>query len=166
MSSHALSSTTSSQDYYFNSDSLSDWNNGAKWPAVNGTNAYPSMMGLLEYLQANFPTTEIVVWAVQWLSVSKTPADPTSFLVETPAGSGVYKRSISLYHANVDVVNYLKSKAVMKEVSEYYNVRFIDVDAQCGITIHNMFDTYYNQKDLHPKTEGYQKWGDTLSKLY
>ena len=166
MTTHALSSTTGFQDYYFNSLLLGDWNNSAKWNGPNRTTTYPAMMGLIEYLKNKFPTAEVVVWAVQWLSVSNTPSDANSYMVETYAGSGVYNRSIYKYYQDSSVAKYLKSKEAMRLTAQYYGCRFIDVDSNCGINIYNMFNGYFSANNLHPLTPGYEKWGQTLAQLY
>ena len=159
--------TSGSQRYQFNSFKLSDWSNSSKWLATNGTTCYPAMKGLLEYLKENFPSTEIVVWAVQWLSCYKpaTNKEPT-FAHETFVGSGIYTLNIDDYYANASAAKYLSSKEVMKKAAEYYNCRFLDVDKCCGINIFNMFNGYYNENDLHPRRLGYEEWGVTLATLY
>lgn len=163
----AQTTTVGSQDYYFNSLSLADWNNSAKWIGQNGTGVYPNMKGLIEYLKVKFPLAEIVVWGVQWLNVSQTPSAATSFMVETYAGSGQYVLDISKYYLDSGVSTYYASKLAMQEVSNYYNIRFLDVDKECGINIFNMFTGgYFAANNLHPLAAGYDKWGETLAKLY
>lgn len=159
--------TRGEQRYQFNSLNLEDWNNTSKWLSTNGTICYPAMKGLLEYLKENFPSTEIIVWSVQWLACYKPTSDkkPT-FATETYNGSGVYALNIDEYYANTSVAQYLSSKEGMKKAAEYYNCRFLDVDKACGINIFNMFNGYYNENDLHPKKLGYEKWGETLANLY
>ncbi|MDD2799768.1 MAG: SGNH/GDSL hydrolase family protein [Bacteroidales bacterium] len=167
MTTYTLTANTYYQDFYFSSLNLSDWNINSKWTATNGTTAYSAMMGLLEYLQSNFPTTEIVVWGVQNLYVSKNHSATNSYQFETTAGSGQYKLNINAYNSNADVIKYQASKAAMKEVTEAYNCRFLDVDKACGISIFNMFSGgYYNENNVHPTTAGYERWGETLAKLY
>lgn len=165
----SISETTTSgtQRYQFNSLDLGEWSTTTKWLPTNGRTCYPSMKGLLEYLKETFPLTEIVVWAVQWLSCYKPTSDKQpNFAHETYAGSGVYALSIDEYYANTSVANYLSSKEGMRKAAEYYNCRFLDVDKACGINIFNMFEGYYNENDLHPKVQGYERWGETLAKLY
>ncbi|WP_277232049.1 SGNH/GDSL hydrolase family protein [Phocaeicola salanitronis] len=159
--------TTGSQRYFFNSFDLKEWNTTSKWIATNGTACYPSMKALIEYLKEKFPSTEIVVWAVQWLQCYKpTSGKKPNFANETYSGSGVYVLNIDEYYANTSVANYLSSKEAMKNTAEYYNCRFLDVDKACGINIFNMFEGYYNENNLHPKVQGYERWGETLARLY
>jgi hypothetical protein len=167
MSTHALSSTTAFLDYYYNSLKLSDWSNMSKWVATNGTTAYPSMMGLIEYLQASFPAAEVIVWAVQSISVSQNKADANSFLVEKVAGSNTYYPDVNAYYAASDTIKYRAGQLAMKEVAERYSCRFLDVDTKCGISLINMFTGgYFFANNLHPTDLGYRQWGRTLAKLY
>jgi hypothetical protein len=167
MASKALNNTTSYQDYYYNSFALAEWNTMSKWVGTNGTTVYPSMMGLIEFLQVNFPTTEIIVWAVQSLNVSTNKNNANSFLVETFAGSGQYYLNMAAYMAAADTIKYRASQVAMREVTLRYSCRFLDVDLSCGISPINMFTGgYFNSNDLHPKEAGYRQWGKTLAKLY
>jgi hypothetical protein len=151
---------------YFGSNDLSEWQDYSKWYATNGKSFYPRMKGLMEYLQQNFPEIPLVIWTAQYLNVSDVPADASSFQKETSAGSGEYIIDIDAYFNDSKVANYMLAKKGFEEISKRYNVEFLDMDSNCGITIHNMFSgDFYRKNDLHPLPKGYDIWGITNGKL-
>ena len=52
-------------------------------------------------------------------------------------------------------------KDSMLEIGKYYNLKTIDVEALSNINLSN-WTTYCNYTDVHPKSDGYERWADTI----
>jgi hypothetical protein len=56
-----------------------------------------------------------------------------------------------------------KMEAELKKIADFYSLPFLNVFRECGIGINNML-TYYNANaNVHPKKEGYYRFGETVA---
>ena len=51
----------------------------------------------------------------------------------------------------------------LAKIAEFYSLPFLNVFAECGIGINNMLKYYNAQANVHPKNEGYYKFGETIA---
>ena len=51
-----------------------------------------------------------------------------------------------------------------KEVCKLYDIPVLDIEANCNINLFNL-SAYYSSNNVHPKDEGYYRWGETTFEL-
>lgn len=136
--------------YFMGEANSTDWNNPAKWssstPSMNA-----AMRGLIEYLQKNMPLCEII-----WVIPNRYGVTLANYLRAdgTP--------DIDAFNASDTGYQTLCSR--QKAVCDLYNIRYVDLNKKSGITLYNLL-TYYNENNVHPKTAGYEKWGEMIYKM-
>lgn len=130
----------------------SEWANSAKW--VNSVSLYAAYRGLLEYLQTELPTTEIY-----WFIPTRYGIALSSYIrADGTPDLDAYNASWSYQVYDVGLV------LIQRNVCELYKIKYLDVNASCGITLYNLL-SYYYESNVHPKIAGYDKWGETINNL-
>lgn len=129
-----------------------DWYNKSKWTTT--ISLYSQYKGLLEYLLTNLPTTKFF-WFI-----------PTTY--------GIDFKDIPLRAdgtIDIDAFNKLPRQINMsalfkcqKEVAKFYNIPILDMNEESGINIYNV-EQFYNNNNVHPKLEGYQRWAETIYRM-
>ena len=56
-----------------------------------------------------------------------------------------------------------KMQVELTNIAKFYSLPFLDVFAECGIGINNMLTYYNTSANVHPKNEGYYKFGETVA---
>lgn len=144
-----------SQLYGFFCRDVSEWNIKSNWSATNGTEGYPYMKALYEFIQKEMPNVEVILWTPQSYYLEEN----TYLFQDGSFDYNTYKKSNDNYIRNN------KAQQGMIEVAKEYNIKVIDVMNLCGITPLNAINGgFYNYKDVHPKEKGYIKWAETIYK--
>lgn len=139
-----------------NIDSFSDV---TSWDAERSVTYWSAQKGLIEYLQTNIPNAKIFYLILPY------------YRVTYPATSGsAYLREDGSFNMEYWVENGRGSSSAEKLYTEqplvanYYGCASIDVINNCSISPVNI-QSFYPSNDVHPKTEGYNVWGDTIAQL-
>lgn len=128
----------------------SEWTNPEKWTSTPPS-IYAAYRGLIEYLQKNMPTCELI-----WIIPTRYGLSLSNYL----RVDGTY--DIDAYNASDTTYQSLCVR--QKAVCDFYNIRYVDLNKKAGITLYNML-SYYNENNVHPKTVGYEKWGEMIYKM-
>ena len=159
----SISTTTKYVYRRYNQYDLTDWTDKTKWDSFGAwnlnqhndnatygywTNAYAAMGGVITLLQTHFPKALIVWMALpNWgLSSAFNPAP---------------KNAAELKAKSI----WLSDKAERDkfiEIGQLYNLRTIDVECVSGISWAN-YDTFFTRGNVHPKEDGYKRWGDVIA---
>lgn len=138
---------------YYNKVNIKDWEISSNWveTSYSGAFTYPVIKGIIEYIQETFPNALLVWWTPANINLTKQS----------------YRENGIFDYDNYKTTDnqYLKNKAcnsMMEECAAYYNIPCIRVDELCGITPLNMWD-FYNENDVHLKSAGYERYGETIS---
>jgi len=128
-----------------------DWNNYSKWGGE--PSFYAGYKGVIEYLQANFHEALIYIFSPTLYSF-----DPTLYVKAdgTP--------DVDAFRLSEDYLKGYNMGQAQKAICGYYGLQHLDIMNNCNITLFN-FDTYYYPNNVHPKTEGYIRWGETAFRL-
>lgn len=140
--------------YVFLGNHTTEWTTPTNWGVASVmVSLYAGYKGLIEYLKLQNPSKDIF-----WLIPSYYSLDDTTYVradgtfdIEAYKESNIYSKYQSLRQIIIDVCN-------------YYSIRYLDVDLNCGISPVN-YKSYYNVLNVHPKTEGYYKWAETIYAL-
>lgn len=163
--------------FVYKSLDISHWNDSTYWVLRDteyqpefgtvagqfGPSKYQIYKGLIEYLLKNFPTSEIV-----WVSPS-IGFFPTDLTAAAQAGSGwsqyFYPSGDIKYSAVITGIesNKRTTADVSEDVAKKYGFRSIKLYEKAGVNVFNA-PNYYNGTDIHPKVEGYEKWGEAIVK--
>ena len=147
-------SAKSSIAKYFIGDTVDDWTDESKWLDGNDLNFSMGWKATIELLQRSYPKAHIFV--SMFPLHSATAAD---FLLPT----GAYDTYTYSQQSRVKIMNH--HQEVLKSIANFYSLPFINVYEHCGIGISNML-TYYNaQANVHPKNEGYIRFGETVASM-
>jgi len=142
-------------EYIFDSDMLSNWEFIDVWKHQFFVGLYKIYKGLLEYLISTFPAA-----LIYWMIPTRYGFDYTDPAYLNQDGSV----NVAAYEATDDYLKYKELVAVQKEVCNYYNINYIDIDSLSAITVSNV-ETYYYVNNVHPKPAGYEEWGIATNRI-
>lgn len=155
------SSVTSYDGYIFDSKDVNDWTTVSNWKYdFHNLKLYAGYKGLIEYLQKELPTTNLI-----WIA-------PTRFKIQTDVNGTDYDPNLwyadgtfnfSAYQLTADYLDYQELIEVAENTCNMYGVPFINLMKLSGISTANLLD-FHDNLNVHPKTAGYEQWGKTLAK--
>ena len=135
---------------YFIGNSVSEWTDTSKWQ--KGITYSQGWKSTIELLQRAYPKAHIFVSLFPLHSVTAA-----NYLL--PNGS----YDTVAYNSVERMETMRKMEVELKKIADYYSIPFINVFRECGIGINNML-TYYNASaNVHPKNEGYYRFGETVA---
>ena len=137
--------------YFESYNTENDWFNPEKWKLAGGWYGYKGLKGFYETLIENIPNLLIICVSFPCYAVTNE-----QFKTELGYNMSEFYKS-SFYSANR-----ARAETFIK-AGEYYNVKVIDVEKLCNITLNNWFD-FYPSGDVHPNENGYKRWADTIIK--
>jgi len=140
---------------YFIGNSVSDdWEDTSKWLMGSDLTVSIGYKTVIELLQRTYPQLHIMVAVFPIHAVTAS-----EFLLP----NGTYD-SASYYNAP-RMVNARNKEEVLKDIADFYSIPCLDVFGECGIGISNMLEYYNSVANVHPKTEGYLRFGQTVASL-
>lgn len=135
---------------YFIGENISEWTDTTKWQ--KGISYSQGWKSAIEMLQRAYPKLHIFVSMFPLHSVTAS-----DYLLPNGSYDTVAYNSVS----RMEMMR--KMQVELAKIAEFYSVPFINVFAECGIGINNML-TYYNASaNVHPKNEGYYRFGETIA---
>ena len=135
---------------YFIGENVSEWTDLSKWQ--KGITYSQGWKSSIEMLQRTYPKLHIFVSMFPLHAVTASEYLLPNGTYDTAAYNKVQRMEIMR-----------KMQVELNNIAKFYSLPFIDVFAECGIGISNML-TYYNaQANVHPKNEGYYKFGETVA---
>ena len=135
---------------YFIGENVSEWTDLSKWQ--KGITYSQGWKSSIEMLQRTYPKLHIFVSMFPLHAVTASEYLLPNGTYDTAAYNKVHRMEIMR-----------KMQVELNNIAKFYSLPFIDVFAECGIGISNML-TYYNaQANVHPKNEGYYKFGETVA---
>ncbi len=139
---------------YFTGFEESEWFDYSKW--VDGISLYSVYKGIIEFIKNTFPVAKFY-WFIP--TRYNVPLDGSAEYVK-PDGSF----DINKYRQSNDYKHYKALTDCQKEVCKLYDIPILDIESNCGINLFNL-STYYNSNNVHPKDDGYFRWGETVFDL-
>ena len=140
----------------FKSLNVEDFTNVDSWGYESSVSYWAAQKGLVEYLQKNIPTAKIFYLILPYYKVSY-PATGDYLRAD---GSFNMEKWVSSNNSSTASKLYTEQPLVAK----YYGCQCIDVVSNCSINGVNI-QSYYPSNDVHPKTDGYNVWGETIYRL-
>lgn len=135
---------------YFIGDSVDEWTDVSKWQ--EGITYSQGWKSSIELLQRTYPKLHIFVSQFPMHSVTAS-----EYLL--PNGS----YDTTSYNKVSRMETMRKMEVELKKIADFYSLPFLNVFRECGIGINNML-TYYNASaNVHPKNEGYYRFGETVA---
>jgi hypothetical protein len=136
----------------FISKDISEWSDTSKWVNWNTINRYQIYKGLITWLQTNFPNAYIYMLGLPrylWKNTNDYKYADGTYNWESCRSSIAWD---SLFEQQ-------------KEIAEYMRIAYLDVVNECNISVYNM-QTFYPENNVHPLTAGYQRWGETVARIF
>ena len=149
------SSDASSVSYIgkcFVSKDISEWADTSKWVTWNTINRYQIYKGLITWLQTNFPNAYIYMLGLPRYIWKNTN--------DYKYADGTY--NWELYKSSITWDSLFEQQ---KEIAEYMRIGYLDVVNECDISAYNI-QTFYPENNVHPLTAGYQRWGETVARIF
>ena len=140
----------------FKSLNVEDFTSVDSWGYESSVTYWAAQKGLVEYLQKNIPTAKIFYLILPYYKVSY-PATGDYLRAD---GSFNMEKWVSSNNSSTASKLYTEQPLVAK----YYGCQCIDVVSNCSINGVNI-QSYYPSNDVHPKTDGYNVWGETIYRL-
>ena len=138
--------------FFLSNDVSADWTNPSRWGTITTGSAWKSS---IELLQRTYPKAIIMV--TNFPSISRTQSE---YLQD----DGTYNsNSFRDYQTNTQ--KQPQRTETLRSIAEYYDLPFVDVWSRVGIGINNLTTFYPETANVHPKTEGYQRFGDVVSSI-
>lgn len=135
---------------YFVGDSIDEWSDTSKWQ--EGITYSQGWKSAIEMLQRAYPKLHIFVSMFPMHSVTAS-----EYLLPNGSYDSV------AYNSTGRMVDMRKMEVELKKIADFYSLPFLNVFRECGIGINNML-TYYNASaNVHPKNEGYYRFGETVA---
>ena len=135
---------------YFVGDNIDEWSDTSKWQ--EGITYSQGWKSAIEMLQRAYPQLHIFVSMFPMHSVTAS-----EYLLPNGSYDTVAYNQVS----RMDTMRNMEAE--LKKIADYYSLPFINVFRECGIGINNML-TYYNASaNVHPKNEGYYRFGETVA---
>lgn len=135
---------------YFIGDSVVEWTDTAKWQL--GITYSQGWKSTIEMLQRAYPKLHIFVSLFPLHAVTAA-----NYLLP----NGTYDSAA--YDKSDRMVSMRKMQVELSKIARFYSLPFIDVFAECGIGISNMLEFYNATANVHPKNEGYYRFGETVA---
>ena len=140
--------------YYYTGKDASGWTKNSNW--TEKISLWSCYKGLMEYLQANLPNTQIYWFMPSYFN----------FDFDTPellrADGSFDEEAFKKTERNR---KWMQLSAMQRAIAHRYNCGVLEVGKYCGITLGNVRD-YYNSKDPHLKKEGYAQWSKALYEIF
>ena len=134
---------------FFTGDCVEEWSYTTKWVVPSYSQGWKSA---IEMLQRAYPKAYIFVSMFPMHSMTAS---------ECLLPNGTYD-SVA-YNSVARMENMRKMEVELKKIADFYSLPFLNVFRECGIGINNML-TYYNASaNVHPKEEGYYRFGETVA---
>ena len=139
---------------YFTENSSTEWLNNEKW--VDRISLYSTYKGIIEFVKTAFPTAKFY-----WFIPPKynVPLDGSADYTKDDGTFDIIK-----YQQTDDFKCYKALTDCQKEVCKLYDIPVLDIEANCNINLFNL-SAYYSSNNVHPKDEGYYRWGETTFEL-
>lgn len=135
---------------YFIGDNIDEWTDVSKWQ--EGITYSQGWKSSIELLQRIYPKLHIFVSHFPHHSVTAS---------EYLLPNGAYD---SASYDKVSRMEMMRNMEVeLKKIAEFYSLPFLNVFAECGIGINNMLKYYNASANVHPKNEGYYRFGETVA---
>ena len=135
---------------YFIGDSVDEWTDVSKWQL--GITYSQGWKSTIEMLQRAYPKLHIFVSLFPLHAVTAS-----NYLLP----NGTYDSAA--YDKSGRMVSMRKMQVELSKIARFYSLPFIDVFAECGIGISNMLEFYNATANVHPKNEGYYRFGETVA---
>lgn len=138
---------------YFIGESLDNWSNLDYWKSGSYLNIYRAYKSCVQYVIEKFPKAKVFLSGFPYLKLT-----PSSYLL----ANGTY--DYEQYHNDANSY-YAKNESlftVLKNLSDYYDIPYLDVAGNLGINLSN-YGTYYNNNNVHPKDIGYERMGSVIA---
>ena len=136
---------------YFYSHDVMDWNTSSKW--VDSISRVAAWKGLVEYLFEHFPMAYIY-----WLIPKTFNLDYTDSTYLRADGSIDYDKVVT-------TKNYAATLFTQQiDFCNRYQIPYIDIRNEACITPANIA-TFIKPSNVHPKDDGYTRWGDVIAKM-
>lgn len=135
---------------YFVGDSVSKWTDTSKWQ--KGITYSQGWKSSIEMLQRAYPKLHIFVSMFPLHSVTAS---------EYLLPNGTY--DTTAYNKVSRMENMRKMQIELGNIAKFYSIPLLNVFAECGIGISNMLAYYNAQANVHPKNEGYYRFGETVA---
>lgn len=143
----------------FKSLDVSNFKNADSWAGEASVSYWSAQKGLIEYLQKNIPTAKIFYLILPYYKVTY-PASSGSAYLRTD-GSFNMEYWVQNGRGSTSAQNLYAEQPL---VAKYYGFSSIDVVSNCSISPINI-ESFYPSNDVHPKTAGYNAWGETVARL-
>lgn len=143
----------------FKSLDVAQFSNVDSWGAECSVSYWSAQKGLFEYLQTNIPKAKIFYLILPYYKVTYPAADGSAFLRED--GSFNMEYWVQNGRGGVKAGELYAEQPI---VAQYYGCSSIDVVSNCSISPVNI-QNFYPSNDVHPKTEGYNVWGETVARI-
>lgn len=143
----------------FKSLDVSTFTNADNWAGEASVTYWSAQKGLIEYLQKNIPNAKIFYLILPYYKVTYPATEGSAYL-----------RTDGSYNMEYWVQNGRGSASAQKLyaeqplVAQYYGCPSIDVVSNCSISPINI-ELFYPSNDVHPKTAGYNAWGETIARM-
>lgn len=135
---------------YFIGDSLDEWSDISKWQ--EGISYSQGWKSSIEMLQRAYPKLRIFVSMFPLHS-----ATSSEFLLANGSYDSVAYNQVG----RMDIMR--KMQVELKKIADFYSLPFLNVFAECGIGINNMLTFYNASANVHPKNDGYYRFGETVA---
>ena len=133
--------------------SLAEWSDISKWKwdyeLITMSVGYKSS---IEMLKKEFPKATIIISMFPFHSSNSTDYNLENGMRDEYAYSISRNMRFMEHHQNT-----------LKQIANFYKLPFLNVFEECGITINNMLEYYHTQQNVHPKIEGYNRFGETVA---
>lgn len=143
---------TSVAKYFIGNNVNDEWTNISKWIDGSTMSFSTGWKSTIEQLIKNYPESHIFIAMFPAHSVTAN---------EYLQNNGYYDTAGYSKNDRMLVMNNFQD--ILKSIANFYSIPFINVFKECGINITNIL-TYYNSiANVHPKKEGYIKFGETVA---
>lgn len=143
----------------FNSLDVSEFSDSSKWVGEAAISYWSAQKGLIEYLQKNIPNAKIFYLILPYYKVTYPATSGSSYLRPDGSFNMEYWDSVGRGSKSAQTLY-----AEQPLVANYYGCGYIDVVNNCSISPVNI-EKYYPSNDVHPNTDGYNVWGETVARL-
>lgn len=137
---------------FFKGSTLADWTNIDAWQ--EGLSYSEGWKTTIEMLQVAFPDAKIIV--SMFPSLAYTADD-------YKLANGLY--DVKAYYDSQRMSSQRTMRTNLSAIADYYTIPFADLFKDSGISISNMLQFYQANANVHPKKEGYERWGDVMASL-
>lgn len=148
----STSSAKGARAAYFIGTVLEEWEDERKWVYGAELTLSQGYKTTIEMLQRAYPKLKIVIAAFPFHAVTATDY----LLPNGRYDSKAYSETTRMQRMKV-------FREYLNQIAEYYSIPLVDVTYKCGIGINNMLSYYQATANVHPKEEGYIRFGKTVA---